>query len=147
MTFGRQNGTSKKAFDTMKAIGMMPDATDRELRLVAALGFEARFPAATKLTETGQDGKEFFILLSGEADCRTAGGEVIRLEPGDWFGEMALIDGMPRTADVWAVTDVSLLVYSQEQFALLLERVPGLAAKMMKALANRLRRSNLAHRV
>lgn len=82
------------------------------------------------------------MLVDGEVACRVGRTDVARLRAGDYFGEMSLIDGGRRTADVVAVTDVTVLVFAQQEFASLLEVSPAIRLKLMTSLAGRLRRAN-----
>jgi CRP-like cAMP-binding protein len=70
---------------------------------------------------------------------RRGGERVATLGPGDYFGELALLDHGPRSATVIAETDMRLFVLGQREFAGLVETVPGLAAKLLPGLAHRLR--------
>lgn len=100
--------------------------------------------AGTRLVREGEVGREFFVLLSGEVSVVVAGDEVARLQQGQWFGELAIIDPAPRDATVTAVTDCELLVIDSRRFRPLLEEVPVLAHKIMVSLARRLRDADRA---
>lgn len=99
-------------------------------------------PAGTALVREGEIGREFFVLLSGEVSVVVGGTEVARLEQGQWFGELAIIDPAPRDATVTATTDCDLLVIDSRRFRPLMEEVPVLAHKIMVSLARRLRQAD-----
>ena len=78
------------------------------------------------------------MIVEGEATVAAQGREIATLGPGDAVGELALLDGGPRTATVIADTPIDLLVIGQREFAGLLDEVPGLAHKVMLNLADRM---------
>ena len=102
------------------------------------------FPAGTKIFEAGQSGKEMFIVHEGEVDI-TIGGQVVEtLGPEQFFGELALIDDEPRSADAVARTDCKLVPLDQRQFTFLVDEIPFFALRVMKVLADRLRKADRA---
>ena len=123
----------------LSSIWLFSTATPRELRLVAKALDEVAAPAGTVLTEEGTMGREFFFVVDGRAFVRRNGRKVALLGPGDYFGELALLDGGPRSATVVADTDMVLLNMSRREFYGLLEDVPPLARKLLSAMAVRLR--------
>lgn len=118
---------------------MFSTCTPRELRLVAKSLDEVTAPCGTVLTEEGAIGKEFFFIVEGRASVRRSGRKVALLGPGEYFGELALLDRGPRSATVVADTDMVLLNMSQRDFYGLLEDVPPLSRKLLSAMAGRLR--------
>jgi len=98
-----------------------------------------RVPAGKRLATAGHVGREMFIIVNGEATVRTRQKRAIRLGPGDFVGEMSLIDGGLRSADVEAATPMRLLVVSFRDFWSLLEAAPALSRKIMQTLSRRLR--------
>jgi CRP/FNR family transcriptional regulator, cyclic AMP receptor protein len=128
---------SKKS--DLSSIWLFSTATPRELRLVAKALDEVTAPAGAVLTEEGTMGREFFYIVEGRASVRRGGRRVALLGPGDYFGELALLDRGPRSATVVAETDMVLLNMSQREFYGLLEDVPPLARKLLSAMAGRLR--------
>lgn len=123
----------------LSSIWLFSTATPRELRLIAKALDELAAPAGTVLTEEGTMGREFFFIVEGRASVRRNGKKVALLGPGDYFGELALLDRGPRSATVVADTDMVLLNMSQREFYGLLEDVPPLARKLLSAMAIRLR--------
>ncbi len=94
------------------------------------------------LCEQGRVGQEFFLILRGEAAVKRGGRRIGTLGPGDHFGEMALLDKLPRSASVVALTDMDLVVLSQQEFSDVLETVPVLSHKLLAALSERLREAD-----
>jgi CRP/FNR family cyclic AMP-dependent transcriptional regulator len=114
----------------------------KELTLVGRASDEVRVPSGKVLVEEGAAGHEFFLILDGQAVVRRGGRRVAMLGPGQYFGEMALLDRGPRTATVVADTDMNLLVLGQREFSGLLDQVPALSYKLLTAMAARLREAD-----
>ena len=91
------------------------------------------------LTKEGSTGSEAFLILSGDAACTRGGTPLQTLGAGDFFGEISLLDGAPRTATVVAATDMDVIVFSRTEFVSLVQTSPRIAMKMLTALAGRVR--------
>src|SRR5205085_9940340 len=92
--------------------------------------------------EEGAPGHESSLILDGSASVFRDGRKIATLGPGQYFGEMALLDRGPRSATVTADTDMTMLVLGQREFAGVLDEVPGLARKLLAAMAVRLREAD-----
>ena len=130
-----------KALD-LKTIWLFSSCTASELRKIRSSLDEVEVPKGKVLVEEGRIGLEFFIIVTGKAVVTRNGKKVATLGPGDYFGELALLDRRPRSASVTSETDMDVLVLSQRQFNGLLESVPTIARKMLAAMANRLREAD-----
>jgi CRP/FNR family cyclic AMP-dependent transcriptional regulator len=128
----------------LSSVPVLSACSKEELRSIASLSTEVEVPAGQQLTQQGKTGKEFFLVLEGEARCLVDDREVARFGPGDFFGELALLSQVPRTATVEAVTDMKLLVLNSREFATLLEDNPKVALKMLRRMADRLRELDAA---
>lgn len=91
------------------------------------------------LTERGGTGHEFFIVLDGRLTVLDGRTPIARLGPGDFFGEIALIESVPRTATVRAEGIARLMVIGHREFHALLDEFPSVRAAVMDALAERVR--------
>lgn len=111
----------------------------KDLRNLTNLGTRLRVNANEGLVKEGTPGAEVMIVLSGTAKCSKNKVEIAEFGPGDFFGEVAVLDGGPRTATVVAETDMEVLVLDPREFNLLLERSSEIGRQMVKALAVRLR--------
>jgi CRP-like cAMP-binding protein len=129
----------------LRKVAFFDGLSAQQLSQVARLADEAEVEAGRKLARTGDTGKELFIIVDGEAVVRPARGRAIRLGRGDFFGEMSLIDGAPRSATVEATTPMRLLVVGQREFWQLLATAPAISRRIMHALAERLREANAAY--
>jgi CRP-like cAMP-binding protein len=128
----------KKQIALLGAVPLFSVCTQSELRSIAQLGTPVGVDGGTVLTQQGKPGREFFLVLGGEASCRVRKKEVKRFKAGGYFGELALLHGGIRTADVVAVTDMDLLVFDAREFRSLLATTPNIAIKMLGSLAERL---------
>jgi CRP-like cAMP-binding protein len=112
---------------------------EAELRRVADQSRIVEAPAGTVVTQIGEPGESFFILIDGTVAARTPVGTGSELRPGDCFGEMSLLDGEPRSATIVATTDVRLLVVDRAHFWRLLEETPDLVRRILTILSRRVR--------
>ena len=125
--------------DRLAAIPLFAHADRKQLQRVAALCTEVRVPAGRTLCTEGQPGQEFFVVEQGEATVSVGGTEVATLGAGDFFGELALLDGQARTATVTSKTDMDLIVLTATEFSSALEADPMIAVRMLPAIGSRLR--------
>jgi len=114
----------------------------RHLKHVASMAREEDHAEGAVLAEEGRPGETFYVLLGGEARVERGGRKVAQLLPGDFFGEIALIDGGPRTASVVAETPLSTLTITRKRFRKVLEEDPSIVVRMLEELARRLRSVN-----
>ena len=130
-----------KELDLSK-IWLFSTSSARDLRTIRRALEEVTVPPGRILCEQGTIGREFFLIVSGEASVRRNGRKIATLGPGQYFGELALLDRRPRSATVASETDMNLLVLGQRQFNGVLDAVPALSRKMLAAMATRLREAD-----
>jgi len=111
----------------------------KQLGDIASLTTEIEVPAGRVLAQQGEHGEELFVIVEGQVSIAIDGNEVATLGAGDFFGEMALIDGGRRIASATAVTDMVVLVRSRPEFRTLLADVPEVAVVILEAIGKRLR--------
>jgi CRP-like cAMP-binding protein len=105
---------------------------------VARIADELDLPSGKKMAKEGDRGREFFVLLEGEADVTKGDRRINRMKKGDFFGEIALVTKVPRTATVTATGDVRVLVINERDFAALIKNSPEIGRGVAEALAERL---------
>ena len=116
---------------------------DRELlATVAERCIEIEVPKGRELLCAGAEAREFVVILDGHASVSIAGVPISYLGTGSCFGEMSLIDGQRRTADVVALAPMRLIVLSRDDFRFLLERSPEFCSRMLTLVVGRLRLAN-----
>jgi len=121
-------------------VPLFSGCTDEELARIAHISEIVESPAGTILTEIGAPGNSFFFIIDGRVSVQTPIGSGDPLRPGDFFGEMSLLDGEPRSATITATTDVRLLIVERSQFWRLLEEAPDLVRRILVVLSRRVRR-------
>jgi len=124
--------------DRLRSVPLFGSCSDKELSFIASRADEVDIPAGKVLTEKGKSGGDFFIILEGKAEVDTVPAKR-SLGPGDFFGEIALIDNGPRTATVKATTPMRCLVLGHSQFRDVLHQNGEIAVKILRAVTERLR--------
>ncbi|HET9051650.1 MAG TPA: cyclic nucleotide-binding domain-containing protein [Candidatus Dormibacteraeota bacterium] len=110
-----------------------------EIAALAAEFDEQTYLAGRNVLAEGRRGVDFFVIIDGEAVVHSDDQEVARLRPGDFFGEIAALDGGPRTASVKTVGQVRCLSLANGSFRPFLERNPRFAINVLNAVVRRLR--------
>jgi CRP/FNR family transcriptional regulator, cyclic AMP receptor protein len=123
--------------ELLKKVPLFSRLNKKGLQDVAQIADELDLPAGKKMATEGDRGREFFVLLEGEAEVAKGGTRINTMTAGDFFGEIALVTKMPRTATVTATTDVRVLVVTERDFDALLKRSPDIAHQVAEALAER----------
>jgi CRP/FNR family cyclic AMP-dependent transcriptional regulator len=125
--------------DFIKNVPLFEALSDKELDSLARSLKERSFTAGQDLTSEGAGGVGFFLIESGEAVVSVDGSERRTLGPGDYFGELALLDRGPRTATITAKTDGKAYGLTAWEFKPLVESNPALAWSLLQQLAARIR--------
>jgi CRP-like cAMP-binding protein len=125
--------------DVLAEVPLFAGMSTRQVRRIARLGNAARFDAQTPIVEAGDPGEAFYVILTGRAEVRRPRKPTAELGPGAYFGEMALLDGAPRSATVVAKRETVCLVLGRRPFAKMLKEEPALASALLRALAGRVR--------
>jgi CRP-like cAMP-binding protein len=110
----------------------------RQLIEVARLTDDVEVPAGTVLCRDGSRGQEFFVIISGEAAVTRGRKHLATLAGGDFFGEIALLEPVTRTATVTAVTSLRFFVITDHAFQSVLDTDPKIERKVLRTLARRL---------
>lgn len=124
--------------ETLPNIELFSELSKKELRNIASLMTPIRVKAGRKLTKEGEPGREFMIIVEGNATVDRGGKVLARLGPGDFFGELAVVAGVPRTATVTADTDMVIEMLNRREFSSLLDESPRIAKKVLVGAVRRL---------
>jgi CRP/FNR family cyclic AMP-dependent transcriptional regulator len=124
----------------LRRVSLFSECTDEELRRIADISRVVEAPVGTVVTQMGTPGDSFFFLIDGRVSVQTPAGPGEPLTPGDFFGEMSLLDGEPRSATVTAITDLRMLVVDRPHFWRLLNETPDLVRRILVILSRRIRR-------
>jgi CRP/FNR family transcriptional regulator, cyclic AMP receptor protein len=125
--------------DVLKRVPLFADLDRRELGQVARLFKERRFHAGETVTREGSGGAAFFLIDSGEATVSVRGESRASLEPGDYFGEIALIDEGARSATVTASSELVCWGLTFWDFRPLVQDNAAIGWKLLQSLAKKLR--------
>jgi CRP-like cAMP-binding protein len=126
--------------DLLRKVWLFSTCTDDELSRVAGLAVAREAKEGEELFAQGDPGEDFFVIVEGKAEARADGDTIGDLDSGDFFGEMALIDGGERTATVVATSPMSLLVLGRNDFNTMLSTaMPHVAPKLMQVMGQRIR--------
>jgi CRP-like cAMP-binding protein len=125
----------------LKGVPLFADLNERELKQVSGLCNEVDLPAGRALTREGDLGHEFFVIIDGRVRVDRAGRTVATLGPGDFLGEIALVDLGPRTATATCETDCRLLVLDRREFNSIMAASSTIQTAILRALARRVRRT------
>ena len=123
----------------LAGVDLFAHCSKGDLRIVARHAERVTVAPGTEVVRQGESGDAFFLLLSGEATVARDGIDVADLGPGDWFGELALLDPAPRAATVTVTAPAELAALGARMFKVLLRELPALSAAMLASLARRAR--------
>jgi len=125
--------------ERLEDVAMLAGCSRRQLRAIARISEVIEVAEETVLARSGEPGQEFFLILDGTARVEVSPRKRSRLQPGQYFGEMSLLDGGPRSATVVADTPLRLLVIKRGDFATLLREAPELTQSLLATLSRRVR--------
>ncbi|MCA1840507.1 MAG: cyclic nucleotide-binding domain-containing protein [Actinomycetota bacterium] len=129
----------REDIDLLASVALFEGLSKRELRAIARVAKQVHFPAGHDIVVEGETAAGFHLIAKGKATIVVGGRKRNQLGSGDYFGEISLIDGGPRSATVVAETDVTTLAISAWQFKPLLVQYPSMMKKMLIELCARLR--------
>ena len=123
--------------ELIKKVPLFSKLSKKELEDVAHIADELDLPKGKVMAQEGDQGREFFVLLEGNAEVKKGDQRINTLTDGDFFGEIALVAQVPRTATVTATSDVRVLVITERAFAALLKSSPQVSRGVAEVLVER----------
>ena len=127
--------------EQLRRVPLFAALSGRDLQEFGTLADEVDVLDGRVLTRQGETGAEFFVVLDGAVEVDVNGSVVSTLGKGDFLGEIALVDGKPRTATTRAVGPTRLMVIGHRQFHQLMDDFPTVKTCVLEALAERVRRN------
>jgi CRP-like cAMP-binding protein len=125
--------------ERLEEVNLLAGCSRRQLKAIAKISEVIEVPEGTVLARQGHAGDEFFLILDGHARVEVSPRKRSRLGPGQYFGEMSLLDGGPRSATVVAETPLRLLVIKRRDFSTLLREATDLTQNVLATLSRRVR--------
>lgn len=129
---------SRTRDELLAKVPLFEGLSNKELQEISNLAARMRIPAGRELTKQGALGQEFLIVLEGSVDVIIDGVVVATPSAGQCYGEVALLEGRPRTATVVATSDVVVDIIGRREFTELLERQPQIAERLRQAMVEHL---------
>lgn len=130
--------------DLMASIPLFRGCSTRELARISRLATRVDAPPGEILAQEGTPGDLFYVIERGEADVTIGGAQVAQLKEGGFFGEMALLDDLPRTATVTATTPLVLYAIKAADFGRFLDESPSVLRSILRTVSERLRSAEKA---
>lgn len=132
--------------ELLRKVPLFSDLTAQEIKLVAPSGGRRNFPGKNVIFQEGYPGDHLIIILTGKVKTLLSGkdGQEFILSifgPGEFFGEMAILESAPRSASAFTVEPCKIFLLGQKDFTTLLQKNPGIALKLLKNLSQRLRKT------
>jgi hypothetical protein len=127
------------AVGTLASVPLFADLNKREMEQIARLFKERRFSAGESVAKEGAGGASFFVISSGEAAVSAKGKQIATLGPGDYFGEIALLDEGARSATVTATSELVCYGLTLWEFRPLVQQNAAIGWKLLQSLAKRMR--------
>lgn len=131
--------TSDPKIALLRRVPLFATCSRRELERVAQLCDEVDLPAGRVIIREGASGQEFFVIVEGSVKVERQGQQLREMGPGDFLGEIALIDDRPRSATATLSAPSRLLVLGHREFHTLLADHPAVQLQVLQALARRVR--------
>jgi CRP-like cAMP-binding protein len=125
--------------ELLRSVWLFERCTKKELKALAALATPLDLKAGRVLATQGEQGAEFFVIVSGKAEATREDVTIGTLGSGSFFGEMSLLERLPRVATVTTTEPTTVLVLTAKAFDKLVASMPSVDRNMLIVLANRLR--------
>lgn len=131
--------STKEVVARLSKVPLFAGCSQKDLQTIARVVKDIDHEKGTVIAREGEPGIGLFVIADGTAEVTIGGAKKASLGPGEFFGEIALLDGGPRTATVTATSDVKLLGLTEWVFRGLMQEHPSIAVKTLQAMAGRLR--------
>jgi len=123
----------------LSRVPIFASCTPEEISAIAAVAQESGFQTGQIIVTQGTPGQAFYLVLAGRVEIIRDSQSLGAFGPGDFFGEMSLLDHAPRSATIRALEPTTCLMLSSWDFKALLEKYPSIAVKLLEVLSRRLR--------
>jgi CRP-like cAMP-binding protein len=120
-------------------VDLFQDLSKAQLKRLASASTEVSHPPGNAVATEGRNGVAFHLIIEGSATVSKDGRELRTLGPGDYFGEISMIDGRPRSATVTALEPLKAMAIPHQDFEAVIDADPEFARRLLKTLCARLR--------
>jgi CRP/FNR family transcriptional regulator, cyclic AMP receptor protein len=124
-----------------QSIPLFSSVSKRGIRQIIAAGTEIDVRAGKELVREGEIGRHLYVIVWGTATVWKGGRRMSELGPGDFFGELAFLDGAPRTATVIARSDLRVIILGPREMDVIIDREPVIAKRLLEVMAKRVRQN------
>ena len=138
-------GIPSEVIRHFQLIPLFASVSKKGIRSIVQAATEVDVREGRVLVREGRSDRDLFVILRGTANVTRSGRFLRELVPGDFFGEMALLHGAPRTATVTARTDMRVVVLGWREMAVILENEPAISRCLLEAMAGRVRANERSH--
>jgi CRP-like cAMP-binding protein len=145
-TAGEERKRRKRSADALAQVPLLSALSRRHLHQLADVSQITAYRQGTSVIREGDLGSTLYVIVEGQAVVSRGGKRLTTLAPGDFFGEVSLLDGGPRTASVTAETRLSVVRLFRRPFYELVRTEPAIGVKVLSELAKRVRRVDRAVR-
>ena len=136
---------SDKTVELLQDVPLFANFSKKQLKSVIKTAKEKEFKDGDTIVREGDmSNVGFYLILEGQVEVKRGDKSLTKLGSGQFFGEMAVLDEKPRSADVVAITDTKCLLVTNWDFKALIKTYPDMATNIISELANRLRQTNMA---
>lgn len=125
--------------DFLARVPIFSACTPEEIAAIASVSQDSFYQAEQIIVTQGTPGQAFYLILSGRVEIVRDGTSIGTFGPGDFFGDMSLLDQAPRSATIRAIEPTSCLMLSSWDFKAMLQDHPSIAIKLLEVLSRRLR--------
>ena len=132
------DGSERAGPERLQGVPWFSTCTEAQLAEMARIAEALRIQAGEVILREGRLGRELFVILEGTATVTREGRVVNILHAGDYFGELAAIEAVPRSATVEAKTDLDVLIIGPREFETMMD-IPGFRGALFRSMAHRLR--------
>jgi len=134
-----QRSENDAVVDMLEKCSLWSGLDRQDFKAIVKISKEQKFKSGETIVKKGEEGTGFYLVLEGAVEIRSNGNTLSKLGPGQFFGEMSVVDTQPRSADVVTVEPSRVLFLSAWSFKSLISERPRIAVKMLQEFVRRLR--------
>jgi CRP-like cAMP-binding protein len=139
-----QRSENDAVVDMLEKSSLWSGLDKQDFKAIVKISKQQKFLNGDTIVKKGDEGAGFYLVLDGAVEIRSDGNTLSKLGPGQFFGEMSVVDTQPRSADVVAVEPSRVLFLSAWSFKSLVSERPRIAVKMLQEFVRRLRNTDRA---